>query len=400
MRVDDTFEYATTNLQKRSLRSWLTVIGIVIGVFAIIIIVSLAQGLDNYIRNQLSGLGENMIFVEPGKVTASTFGGFLGAMNYFTQNELDAIGRLPEVELASGEVAGRAEVQYRSQQSSFYVAGEDPRFVSEINTYQLESGRWPQENELGVAVIGDGIANDVFDQPITLGRRIFIGNKSFTVIGVITKGNGLTSSIDNMILVQIKDARDVIPEFQGTSYLDELHIKVVPGTNVSDAAEHITETLLTMRKLRADDQDFSTMTAATISQEVGNITAALGLFLAGIAAVSLLVGSIGIANTMFMSVMERTKEIGVMKAVGATPGMIMGIFLIESGIIGVVGGFLGLLASVCVSYAISYFGVPSNVTWWVALSAVLFSFAVGVVAGYVPARNAAKLDPVEALRFE
>jgi len=397
----DLTEYAVMNLRRRSLRSWLTILGIVIGVLAIVTMVSIAEGLDLYIRSQLSIFGNDVISVQPGSLKASLTGGLYGPQGMLTENDLEAIKRLSGVGIIGATIEGRTNVQYRDQTISLYSIGADANLFSDIYSYDIGSGRWMRENERGVAVIGYDIADSVFDEKIPIGRRIIIENKSFTVIGIGKKsGGGLMAVADTVVYIPREDARDIVPGFQGNKQLTEIHLKVTEGTNPQDVEALITKELLRLHKVREEKKDFTTITAAYVGEQVGNITAALGLFLGGIAAISLLVGSIGIANTMFMGILERTKEIGIMKAVGATNKMIMQIFLIESGIIGLVGGVLGLVFSYLISRLISELGVPSQIKPEVMIGALAFSFIVGVVAGYVPAKNAAKLDAVESLRFE
>lgn len=396
--LGDLFEYSIMNLRHRSLRSWLTIIGIIIGVFSIVVMVSIAQGLDNYIRAQLSFLGSDMISVHAGSIQGG--GSLYGAQAPLTLNDLDAVRKLPDIAVIGATMEGRAQVQYRDKNITMYMIGVDPDILSELFTFDMEAGRLLRPGERGGIVIGYGIAHDTFEEDITLGRRLIVGNKSFTVVGIMGKGGGLMSSLDVVAYISPEDARLVIPEFQGNRYITEIDMRIVEGADPDDVSQRITDTLLRTRKVKEDNADFTVITAAYINEQVGNITAALGVFLGGIAAISLLVGSIGIANTMFMSVMERTREVGIMKAVGATKEMIRNIFLIESGIIGIVGGALGLGLSMLVSYGLSYFGLPSNVSWLVMFGAVAFSFIVGVVAGYIPANNAARLDAVESLRFE
>lgn len=398
--IPDLAEYALMSMQRRSLRSWLTIIGIIIGVFSIVIMVSLAQGLDDYIRAQLNFFGPNMISVAAGSM--ETLGSLYGPTRPLTENDLLALERLPDIRMAGATMEGKATMEYGGENMSLYIVGVDANILEEMyqGQFQIDSGRLLREGERGSIVLGDTIANDLFDQDISVGRRVIIGNRSFNVVGVMGKSSGLTSMLDIVAYIPREDARLVIPEFRGNRDLTEIHMEMVEGAVPSEVESEVTDTLLRLRKVKADEKDFTVVTAEYVNRQVGNITAALSLFLGGIAALSLLVGSIGIANTMFMSVMERTREIGVMKAVGATNGMIMDIFMIESGIIGMVGGGLGLALALALSALVAHFGVPSNVTWEVALGALAFSFVVGVVAGYVPAKNAAKLDAVESLRFE
>lgn len=397
----DLTEYAVMNLRRRSLRSWLTILGIIIGVLAIVTMIAIAEGLDAYIRSQLSIFSEDAITVVPGNIKDQLYGSLFGTVAKLTENDMDAIARLPGVEKIGATIEGRADISYHGQVMSTYAVGMDPVLFNEIYSYELNSGRWLRENERGSAIVGYSLANDVFDEKIQVGRRIQVGNRSFNVVGIAKKsGGGIMAVADSVIYLSREDGRQVIPEFTGKNDLTEIHLKVAEGTTPAAVEEEINSELMRLHKVKEDKKDFSVMTAAYMGEQIGNITGALRLFLGGIAAISLLVGSIGIANTMFMSILERTKEIGIMKAIGATNRMIMQIFLIESGVIGLVGGFLGLIISYFVSILISELGIPSRIKPEVMIGALAFSFLVGVIAGYLPAKNAAKLPAVEALRFE
>ncbi|MDD5337568.1 MAG: ABC transporter permease [Candidatus ainarchaeum sp.] len=398
--IADLAEYSVMNLRHRSMRSWLTIIGIVIGVFSIVVMISIAQGLDKYIRDQLSFLSDDIITVNAGSVSASTGGGLVAAARDLTESDLNALKKLPGIETGGGALAGRAKMNYRNQNISIYVDAADPVLFTEMFTWELEDGRWMRENERGAVVLGYSVAHDVFIHEVQVGQRVNIGNKSFTVVGVAKKGTALTSSMDSLVFMTKEDGREVIPEFADNTAVTEIDLKVVSGANISEVQSEVTDEMLRRHHVTEDEKDFTVMSSAYVAEQVGNITGALSLFLGGIAAISLLVGSIGIANTMLMSIMERTREIGTMKAVGARNGDIMDIFLIESGIIGIVGGVIGLVLSIVVSWGMNQFGVPSSISAEVMAGALAFSFVVGVVSGYVPARNAAELNAVEALRYE
>lgn len=396
--IGDIAEYAIMNLQHRGMRSLLTIVAIVIGVFAIVVMVSIAEGLDAYIKNQLSFLGNDMVSVVGG--TLGTGGSLMGAKVPLTENDLNTLKKLPEITMIGATMEGRASMTYRNKTISMYVIGVDPELLQEFYQFDMEEGRLIKEGDRSVVVLGYTIAKDMFDEEITVGRRVLIENRSFNVIGVMGKGTGLTSAMDIVAYIPREDARSVMPGFRGNRDITEIHMKMIEGSDPREVEESVTDELLRLRKVREEEKDFTVITSAYINEQVGNITAALGLFLGGIAAISLLVGSIGIANTMFMSILERTREIGVMKAIGATNRDIMNIFLIESGIIGLIGGVIGLVLSVAVSNVISYFGIPSSVRFEIMVGALLFSLLVGIAAGYFPARGAAKLDAVEALRYE
>ncbi|MEW6528841.1 MAG: ABC transporter permease [Candidatus Micrarchaeota archaeon] len=401
--IRDLTEYSIMNLKRRGLRSWLTVIGIVIGIFSVVIMISIAQGLENKIKSELSLFGDDVISIQPIAEFENEPGGglFFGPKGQLTENDLEALRNLPDIKNAGASIEGRADVEYRNKNISLYIWGGDRILLEEMYHYELDSGRLMYENERGVAILGYDLANDTFDEQINIGRRIKVNNKSFTVIGILKKsGSMITAMADNMVIIPRNDAREIISDFKGNRLFTEIDVQIAEGVNISEAEERINQELFRLHKVNEDNKDFSTMSAVFIEKHVNEITMLLRLFLGGIAAISLLVGGIGIANTMFTSVMEKTKEIGILKAVGATNGMITNIVLIEAGIIGLVGGIIGLILSVIASNAINHFGVPSDIKIEVISGVIFFSFAIGVIAGYIPAKNAAKCDVVEALRFE
>jgi len=208
------------------------------------------------------------------------------------------------------------------------------------------------------------------------------------------------AAAENIVYIPKEDGRKIMPRFSDNKDLTELHVKVKEGYNANDVAVDITDLLLRMHKVSEDRKDFTVMTADYVAEQINAIMGALTLFLAGVAAISLAVGSIGVANTMFMAVLERTREIGVMKALGADNLTIMKIFIIESALIGLVGGAIGIAISVSLSFILAYFGMPSKVTLELVLFAGIFSLLVGIFSGYFPARRAAQLEAVEALRYE
>ena len=228
-----------------------------------------------------------------------------------------------------------------------------------------------------------------------------IEGKSFQVIGIIKRiGTGFLGALDSAVFMPAESARETMKHFQGNDKITRIYVRAAPGENINRLAEEITASLAEERGVPADEPDFTVRTPEKMSQQVGLITGALALFLGGVAAISLVVGGIGIANTLFMSVMERTREIGILKAVGASNWSILEIFLFEAGIIGMAGGFIGVGVGLLACLVLNAFGVPSKVSFELVVFAVGFSFFVGLVSGYFPAARAARLKPAEALRYE
>ena len=392
--------YSLNNMRHRKLRSWLTILGVIIGIASIVVLISLAQGLDGKIRTELQAIGTNYIIVVPGNPFAGGFRFgppvFKGAL---LESDADAIRRIPGVKSASaGVFLATADVEYKGQNVSTAVIGIEPAAMSDFITIGYESGKFFREGDGGAAVIGHGIAAGFFKEDVEYGKTLSINGHPFKVKGIIKEGGG-ASPYDSIIYID-KDAAQALVGEAGSRKIDRIIVIGRDGANMQKLEEKVNAELIKRHKVRKDEKDFSTITSETISKGIAQITGLLSIFLGGIAAISLIVGAIGIANAMFTSVIERTKEIGILKAIGASNGEIQEIFIIESGLIGLVGGGIGILIGVVISLALNQFGVPSLISLPLLAFAIFFSILVGIVSGYFPAKRAARLQPVDALRYE
>jgi len=394
----DLLNYSIKNLSNRKLRSYLTILGIVIGIAAIVTLISVAQGVNAFIMNQLGMLGGNWITITPGSLRQSILGGTTGEL---TTQDGNALRAVPGVQDIMYELQiMRLPVQYKDETANAIGGGWTPNVFSFTSLIEIGEGRPFKENERHVAVIGYNLANDLFKEKVRLNQLIKIGNTTFRVVGIMKKSTGLAATTGSMVAMPLDDAREFLGNQRLPNQVDEIGVLVAEGYDTDKVGEQLTIKMRQLHHVGEDNEDFTVMTPSFIAERVNVITGTLELFLSGIAGIALLVGGIGIANTMFMSVMERTREIGVLKAVGATDNMVLEVFLIEAGIIGLVGGALGLLLAAVATLVLNYFGVPTDISPELAAFGLLFSLTVGVVAGFFPARRAARLLPVEALRYE
>lgn len=415
MKPFDIFRLSLSHVKKSKMRSWLTIIGIVIGVAAVVAIISIGQGMQESVQARLSSLGANLITVTPGYSRAGGgFEGFRGgggANINLTERDVNAIKQVPGVLYVDGVVSGSSDIRVGTEKTSVSVSGVDTSVWRSFVTTDLEAGRYLQPGDSNAVVIGNSLAHGTFLQDLTLNRPITIGGKSFKIVGILVpSGGGFGGGgIDNGVYMPVDYARQVITTNVSRNQFTSIMVKISDPSLSEQITQDIINKLMPERHVNPRTRDFTVTAFAAIQQQITSVVQTISLFLAAIAAVSLLVGAVGIANTMFMSVMERTRQIGLLKALGATDNEVMELFLIESGLFGFVGGVLGIIFGILVSVIISVAGLraigPGGamnpvITPGLLVFALAFSVFVGVISGVVPARTAAKMNPVDALRFE
>ncbi len=396
MNIFETLYLSLRAILANRLRSFLTILGIVIGVTSVILLISMVTGLKTYITSQIEGLGSNLIFVIPGRIGGSRSPGGVQA------NKLDLqIANLLKTRLAdSAEISAAVQrtttlkFQNKTDKGAaiFGVQANYPKIIK----IEIENGRFfTQSEDTGnkhVAVIGPSVVNNLYTKGAVIGKNIFIGGTRYTVIGIL-KPRGSTFGLDqdNAVYIPLELAQRQF----GLDKINTIYISAKENEQVKNVQEKAKTALL--KKISEDDFTLQTQEQAlsTIGQITGVLTAALG----GIAAISLLVGGIGIMNIMLVSVTERTGEIGLRKALGAKPSDIRNQFLIEAVTLSGLGGIIGIILSVGISLIINNFFTTTVPLWSVGLS-FGFSMLTGVVFGVAPAIRAAKLDPIQALRYE
>jgi len=413
MKTYDIFKLSLSHVRKSKMRSWLTIIGIVIGVAAIVAIISIGDGLQASVQKSLGSLGADLITVSPGYSRATGMGpgqgsgGGVSTVN-LTDKDLNVIKQVPGVIYVNGMVSGRSDMILGTEKTSVSISGVDITVWRSIVTTELESGRYLQPGDSNTVVIGYSLAHNVFLQPITQNRPVTIGGKTFKVVGIFAQSGGFGGT-DNAVYMPADSARDVITETVERNHFTSITVKIADQNLADRVKADIEQKLMMSRHVNSRTRDFTVTAFASIQQQISSVTQAITLFLGAIAAVSLLVGAVGIANTMFMSVMERTRQIGLLKSLGATDTEVMKVFLIESGLFGVAGGVIGVTTGILISVLISSVGLlmigpggtmTTVVSPQLIIFALAFSIIVGVLSGVMPARSAAKMNPVDALRFE
>jgi len=390
----DFTKIAVTNLRQRSIRSWITTSGVVISVAAIIILVLVSNGLKVAINEQFNKLGSNRVFI-------SARGGHLGIRAGLTEKDVDSLERIAAFDyITPFLIEQAAEVEYGREKQFGVIAGYPTKDADDrLASYDLgfQEGRAFRDGETNVALIGDLMAHDVFDREIGVRNNILINGRKFTVVGVLeVVGN---AEDDKQIYIPLEDARELFNKPGEVSFID---VTLKTGVNIDMTVARIKRQLERDRK----DENFRVMSPTQILKAFNSVLGIVQGILVSIASISLLVGAIGIMNMMFSSVLERTKEIGIMKSVGARNSDVLLLFVIEAGLIGFVGGLLGLIIGAVVGIGIGEaaaqagFGLLKiTLDPWLFVFALVFATVIGMVSGYLPARRAALLHPVDALRW-
>jgi len=396
MDIFETARSALASVLANRMRSFLTILGIVIGVASVILLIAIVTGLQTFITSQIEGLGANLLFVIPGRIGGARSPGGVQANRLVYEDAVNLRLRLASQAQISAVIQRNATLKYTNKEDKgAAVFGVEANYPQTI-TVGLMSGRFfrtsEQQSLRRVAVVGPTVVANLFGTKSAIGKKIDVSGIEYTVIGIL-KSRGAIFGIDqdNSILVPLTSAQRQF----GIDRLNTIYVSVKNSEEVKDIQAKTTQIL----KKRLSEDEFTVQsqeqTLSTISQITGVLTLALG----GISAISLIVGGIGIMNIMLVSVTERTREIGLRKAIGAKPSDIRNQFLIEAITLSGLGGLIGILIGVGLSFVIGRFFTTTVPLWSIALS-FGFSMIVGIVFGVTPAIRASKLDPIQALRYE
>ena len=400
----ESFLMAWASLIANKLRSLLTMLGIIIGVAAVIALVSIGNGVKQDIENSISSLGSNLLVVLPGAPRTPGARSSQGSMKSLKISDYEAIAKLEGVKAASPMTNGSYVVIYQNKNWTTSVAGVNANF-QDVNNWTMTSGRFFSDknvqNRERVAVVGQTVVKNLFADEDPVGKEIRVKNIPFRVIGVLkSKGNGtMGNDQDDTVLIPYTTSMERV---EGIDYLRMVYVVSKDDEGI-DRLQADIENLLRVRHNIKDTNldDFNIQNMKSIMETVAQTTGTFTLFLGAVAAISLVVGGIGIMNIMLVSVTERTREIGVRKALGATYSVIVTQFLIEAVVISLMGGFIGIAFGIGASKVI---GMVSGMSTIVSVPTIIMSFAfsmaIGLIFGIYPARKAAKLNPIDALHYE
>ncbi len=400
---------ALETMNGNKLRSGLTILGIVIGVGAVIAMLAVGQGAQDTITGAISGIGTNLLFVTSGNDIVD-----VRNPKPLTLGDAQAINdrfAAPDVQAVAPIIQGRNDVTAGGQTMSVSVTGTTPEYFVMQNYSLIEGDFLTQDNLQGnasAAVIGPGVADKLFGRRNgVVGETIRISGQPFRIVGLLqSKGGGTFGSQDNQVIVPFTTAQTRLIHRSVLNEVDQLYVQAVSAKAVPAATDEVKQVLRQRHRTPVGVDDFTVFSQADFLSIATTVTGVFTIFLGGIAGISLLVGGIGIMNIMLVSVTERTREIGLRKALGARKRDILVQFLIESSMLSLIGGVIGILLGWSLGYAVGRIaaatGNPFNpaISLDAILLATLFSAAVGLFFGIYPANRAASLEPVEALRYE
>ncbi|OGZ03236.1 MAG: hypothetical protein A2390_01645 [Candidatus Liptonbacteria bacterium RIFOXYB1_FULL_36_10] len=407
MKTLDILEETYTALSANKVRSGLTMLGIVIGISSVIIMVSIGQGAQNSIQSSIQSIGSNLIMIMPGAQKGPGFqvSSGRGSARTLTQADADAISSSATFAKAiAPEISGRYQITSKGKNTNTSVLGVTSEYLS-VKNIEVNSGSFITDQNLRslskVAVLGPTARDDLFEEGVdAVGQTIRIKNIEFKIIGITNKKGGTGfSNQDDMIFIPLTSAQKFLA---GDAYLTTINAQAKDEKSMTSLQQEITELLLERHHI-SDPQlaDFSVLNQEDIVAAASSVTSTFTMLLAAVAGISLVVGGIGIMNMMLTTVTERTREIGLRKAIGAKRRDINIQFLTEAVALTFIGGVIGVILGWLVSFLVTYFGViQAQVSLYSVIIAFSVSTIIGVIFGYYPARRAARLNPIEALRYE
>ncbi len=411
MNIFESARIALRSLSANKMRSGLTMLGIIIGVMSVIAMLSIGQGAQAAITNQINSIGTNLLFIRPGAPQQAGVRQAEGSAATLTMEDGESLMGLPDIVAVAPEVDSFGQVVYLGNNENARIIGATPEYVDALNASVADGDFVTAANvtaRSAVAVLGAQIATDLFDTASPVGQSVRLNGQTFRVIGVMTaKGGTGFMNQDTQVFVPITTAMSRLSrggQFRGGNSVQSINVKITDSKVQDSVIQEIGDVLRQRHRVQFQD-DFQIQSQQDILNTANQVTGVLTLFLGGVAAISLIVGGIGIMNIMLVSVTERTREIGLRKAVGARKRDIMAQFLTEATFLSLSGGLIGILLGALIAHFIS--GIPmggSTINAVVGMDsvvlAVVFSAGVGLFFGSYPASRAASLRPIEALRYE
>ncbi|MBI3623833.1 ABC transporter permease [Candidatus Pacearchaeota archaeon] len=405
--LKDYFSLAIGNLRHRGLRSWLTIFGIFIGIAAVVSLITMGQGLQTAITGQFGSLSVDKLTIQNKQTGFAPPGS--AVVEKLNEHDLNVIKSVSGVDKVITRWIRVTSIEYNKVSKFIYIAdlpsdNDGTKLIYDTFQAKADQGKLLSASDRGKILLGSNFADaNTFDKEIRAGSKIKINGKSFEVAGILKPTS--TFTINGAILMPHEDMKNLLSI--GDEY-DLIVVQVQDKNKIQDVAEELERKLRNDRNEKLGEESFTVETPLQALESVNNVLNVVNLVVIGIAAISLFVGGVGIANTMYTSVLDRTREIGTMKAVGAKNKDILMIFLIESGLLGFVGALIGIILGVGIGKGIEYIAINQLNTnllrvatpAWLIFGCLMFGFLIGAISGLLPARSASRVNVVDALRYE
>ncbi|MFA6072853.1 MAG: ABC transporter permease [Candidatus Woesearchaeota archaeon] len=401
----DYLKIAFKSLAKRKVRSYLTMLGIIIGIAAVVSLISLGQGLEHAVVHQFQAAGADRINVQAKGLGNGPPGANVAVP--LTSDDLRAVNNAQGVEIATGRLIRSVKIEFKDRSRFAYLASlpnnvEERNFIDSSANYEMEEGRALKPGEKYKVVLGNNyIAKPLFERELKVGDTIQVQGRDFQIVGFLK--NAGSFQVDGTIIMNEDIAREILDE---PDVYDIIVAAATDSKKTDFVANNVYAALLKERDVKEGKENFTVETSQQTLASLKKILSFVTYFLVAIAGISIVVGGVGITNTMYTSVMERTREIGIMKAIGARNSDILSIFLFEAGLIGLVGGIIGILFGIGLAKLVEIIGrqalgstlITASFSFSLIFGSLLFAFLLGAIAGVTPALRAAKMSPVDALR--
>ena len=404
--MNDYLKFVLATLRHRRLRSWLTMIGIFIGIAAVVALMSLGQGLSDAILGQFGFLGPDVLSVQAAGIAFAGPPG-QGVVDPLTEELTEKLEGIPGVEAAINRYIESGTLEFNDRQNVVFAwnvpEGKNRQVFEKMVNLKVEKGRLLKDGDSFVVVLGNDFTDeDEYGKAVQVGNTITFSGVDFKVVGILEKKGSFI--FDSAVIMNEEILKD---NFRDDDSVNVIAIKAIDVNAVRSVKERIEQFLRRERDVRKGEENFTVQSPENALASLNSVLFAVKLFVGVIAALSILVGGIGISNTMYTAVLERTKEIGIMKSIGARNSSIFTLFFIESGFLGLVGGLIGVILGAGIAIGAALAGqallgsdlIRANVSLWLVLGALAFSCVIGLIAGLLPAIGAAKKHPVDSLRY-
>ena len=400
MKPSFIFYFAKKSMKYANIRTALTILAIVVGMFSVVLLTGIARGMNQGIHENLKAIGSDMVVVVPTTVSSNVFitstsAGFRALTTRFYEKDVEKIKLVPGVEMALPTLTGTVKLEYNGKEFNGNVFGVDKEAINIVHTISIAEGRWLRAK---YEVVVGGRVHEQFDEDVRVGKRMIINNKTFKVVGILKPTGDALAKVDNMIFIPFDAARELFKEQYSDDEIASILVKVSDGFDANEVGKRIDEFLMNYKHITDEDRKgYTVITPEFISNQIDSITNTLNLFFLGVSGIAIVVGLVGVGNTMYMNVIDRYREIGTLKAIGAKPRDIMKIYIVEGIFLGFFGAFIGFVLALTTG---SLPFIPFSLDAPMALLAFTIVILGSAVASFIPSKIASEIPPSTALRYE